>query len=892
MIQYDHNSERFTFDIPKEVEGHNMLDCNVVEVHYLNIDSANGQSEQGIYRVDDLQISPTDENVVIFSWLISANATQKVGLLNFLIRFSCVNDEGIVEYAWHTDIYKNIKISNGINNTDFIVTEYPDILEQWRVEILKLLQSGGTGGNGGNGFSPIVKFTETDEGVNLTITDVLGVKSTTIKHGDDGYTPVKGVDYFTDEERQEIIDATADAIGVEDLDLGSYATKEYVQLKISEAELSGSEVDLTLYALKSEVNKQIEEIELIQGPKGDKGDTGYTPQKGIDYFDGQNGKDGQNGISVTHVWNGTNLSVTSASGTSSANLKGEQGNSGVVISETAPQAYSDGRHPLWLNPNGNMTLEIPNQLSQLTDDATHRTVTDVEKNTWNSKLNQSDLSQADWEQNDTNAIDFIKGRTHYMEVVLKPNLNYELITTSNQTVYTFVPNFNSANKTAFARGNIRLVYGDNVYYAEDIVYTTLEEFNTSNIKTSDGLIDLTINFIKGNEATLNITTPIDGEFLIEYYERKYYPIDEKYIPSTIARVEDIPEDKGRIFGAINFSNVLSMPKTQFINTNGNWYLQSIEWVDTKNQFYIGSRNLAEFEVGVTEALIGVYDSNFNFIKSTKVNAGHINDMAFCSSNNKLYIPTADKGLYTNSIVTINIDTLEIENIYPFDRPCYQLSYDKKNNQLIGSFGGLLRWMDLDCNILKELKFDIPDYLETQYTFQSTFIVDERLFFVGCGNNDTRTIIIYEINTKTGEMIYCDTGNIGTQEVEAVTVKGEELYLLSGQYLTRIHKMPFHQFAQNSLLALDNAGELLAEGANLNNYASRVGKYRASGGAIATTMLNIPTSYKSADGGFSIWVELVAQDCFKNVLVSKSGRIFFRIWTVENGCGAWKEIQMQ
>ena len=246
--------------------------------------------------------------MVIFSWLISANATQKVGLLNFLIRFSCVNDEGIVEYAWHTDIYKNIKISNGINNTDFIVTEYPDILEQWHKEFSDIAQ-------GVDGVSPIVEFEETEYGVNVFVTDAEGIKSTMLKHGNDG----------------------------------------------------------------------------TKGDKGDKGDAGYTPQKGIDYFDGQNGKDGQNGISVTHVWNGTNLSVTSASGTSSANLKGEQGNSGVVISETAPQAYSDGKHPLWLNPNGNMTLEIPNQLSQLTDDATHRTVTDAEKANWNSKLNQSDL---------------------------------------------------------------------------------------------------------------------------------------------------------------------------------------------------------------------------------------------------------------------------------------------------------------------------------------------------------------------------------------------------------------------------------------------------------------------------------------------------------------------
>lgn len=47
--------------------------------------------------------------------------------------------------------------------------------------------------------------------------------------------------------------------------------------------------------------------------------------KNIELTPGENGEDG---VSVTHSWNGTVLSVTSASGTSSADLKGEKGDSG------------------------------------------------------------------------------------------------------------------------------------------------------------------------------------------------------------------------------------------------------------------------------------------------------------------------------------------------------------------------------------------------------------------------------------------------------------------------------------------------------------------------------------------------------------------------------------
>ena len=54
--------------------------------------------------------------------------------------------------------------------------------------------------------------------------------------------------------------------------------------------------------------------------------TGNTIDAG--YAVGPSGADGKDGVSVTHEWVGTTLSVTSASGTSSADLKGEKGDTG------------------------------------------------------------------------------------------------------------------------------------------------------------------------------------------------------------------------------------------------------------------------------------------------------------------------------------------------------------------------------------------------------------------------------------------------------------------------------------------------------------------------------------------------------------------------------------
>lgn len=134
VIQHDHNSERFTFEIPRYIEGHDMSTCNAVEVHFLNIETNTKVQNAGMYVVDDLQISPEDDQVVVCSWLISHEATRLVGSLNFLIRFACVTDT-IVDYAWNTAVYTGISVSSGIYNGDAILEIYSDVIREWEKSI-------------------------------------------------------------------------------------------------------------------------------------------------------------------------------------------------------------------------------------------------------------------------------------------------------------------------------------------------------------------------------------------------------------------------------------------------------------------------------------------------------------------------------------------------------------------------------------------------------------------------------------------------------------------------------------------------------------------------------------------------------------------------------------
>ena len=82
---------------------------------------------------------------------------------------------------------------------------------------------GADGLDGQDGFSPTVELTDTETGVTLTVTDINGTKTATIKDGKqgaqglpgkDGHTPIKGVDYFTESEINDIITEAASAVNV------------------------------------------------------------------------------------------------------------------------------------------------------------------------------------------------------------------------------------------------------------------------------------------------------------------------------------------------------------------------------------------------------------------------------------------------------------------------------------------------------------------------------------------------------------------------------------------------------------------------------------------------------------------------------------------------------
>ena len=228
---------------------------------------------------------------------------------------------------------------------------------------------GADGEDGADGVSPTAKVEQTESGAVVTVTDAAGTTTATLSHGpkgdkgDDGEKGDKGDPFeyadFTAEQLEALRGPKGDKMTFDDL------SEDEVEALRGE---KGDKGDPFTYS-----NFTAEQLEALRGPqgtqgppgangadgeKGDKGDPftygDFTPAQlealrgpqgvqgppGTDGEDGQDGApgaDGADGVSCTHSWSGSMLTVTSASGTSSADLRGPKGDAFTYEDFTAEQ---------------------------------------------------------------------------------------------------------------------------------------------------------------------------------------------------------------------------------------------------------------------------------------------------------------------------------------------------------------------------------------------------------------------------------------------------------------------------------------------------------------------------------------------------------------------------
>ena len=140
LVQGDHNSERYTFELPRFIDGHDMSLTNRVEIHYDNVSKDKKQTYEGLYISKDAIVNG---DKIEFSWLVSGNATQLAGKTQFWINFVCVDDDDNIVYSWGTETFKSIYILANNSNTEAVIRKFPDVLSQWKQEVLDSIEIDG-----------------------------------------------------------------------------------------------------------------------------------------------------------------------------------------------------------------------------------------------------------------------------------------------------------------------------------------------------------------------------------------------------------------------------------------------------------------------------------------------------------------------------------------------------------------------------------------------------------------------------------------------------------------------------------------------------------------------------------------------------------------------------
>lgn len=123
--QFDHAAEKVTFDCPKIVgENINLLDT----VLYVNYRLPDGS--MSAHKVENVRVDETDEGIIHFDWTFTRNVTQYKGDIYFLVCAVKTDVSGNQILRWSTTLNSEISVTEGIEGTETIDEQYPDIITQ------------------------------------------------------------------------------------------------------------------------------------------------------------------------------------------------------------------------------------------------------------------------------------------------------------------------------------------------------------------------------------------------------------------------------------------------------------------------------------------------------------------------------------------------------------------------------------------------------------------------------------------------------------------------------------------------------------------------------------------------------------------------------------------
>ena len=121
-VQYDHNVETVTFDCPRYWDENDLSEMYIY-INYLRSDKIRGR-----YLAKNIRVDDADENIIHFDWTIGNEISFAKGPVIFLVCAVKTNSEGNEEIHWNSEINKQMVVSDGLECTEYVINEHPDII--------------------------------------------------------------------------------------------------------------------------------------------------------------------------------------------------------------------------------------------------------------------------------------------------------------------------------------------------------------------------------------------------------------------------------------------------------------------------------------------------------------------------------------------------------------------------------------------------------------------------------------------------------------------------------------------------------------------------------------------------------------------------------------------
>lgn len=138
-VESDEDVNRLQFQMPKQYGDIDLADFDI-RINYMN---ANGNGD--IYAVTDKAVSGDN---IAFSWLVGRNALAYKGTVKFIVCLKKVDAEGVVQQEFNTTLAQ-LNVLEGLETTEQIVQENPDVIETILQRLDGLEENGGSAGTPG-----------------------------------------------------------------------------------------------------------------------------------------------------------------------------------------------------------------------------------------------------------------------------------------------------------------------------------------------------------------------------------------------------------------------------------------------------------------------------------------------------------------------------------------------------------------------------------------------------------------------------------------------------------------------------------------------------------------------------------------------------------------------